>query len=162
VAVTGLLDALRRDSHLTVLATAANALLQFRDSRIVPALIEGLRDPGDWRRAEAARALGERADGAAAAALIAALADESGHVRYCVSAALARIGRPVVPGLIEALESRNPIVRREVVSILETIGDREAIPAIVRRRNDEDEQVRWAVADALSVLQKTDSATRLT
>jgi HEAT repeat protein len=152
-AVTGLLEAIRRDSHLNVRTAGANALLQFNDSRIVPTLLDGLRDPDEWKRAEAARALGDRTDAAPAAPpLIAVLADESDRVRYFAREALSRIGRPAVRGLLDVLESRSVIVRRETVRVLQAIGDREAIPALERRRDDEDDEVRWRVKEAIASL----------
>jgi len=93
-----LLDTFRRDSDFNVLTAAAEAPTRFRDSRIVPILIDGLRDPNASKRILAASALGELADVAAMPDLLAALSDESLQVRDRARYAIAQIRRPAEPG----------------------------------------------------------------
>jgi HEAT repeat protein len=151
-AVPGLLDAFRCDPDVDVLNAASTALIRFRDPRVVSALLDGLRDPDSSKRRAAAGALAELADVAAISVLLEAVGDESVQVRDYAGFALARIGRPAVPGLIQVLDSLNPLARRQAAVTLKAIGDDEAIPALERRCHDEDRGVAQAAADAITAL----------
>jgi len=65
--------------------------------------------------------------------------------------ALARIGPPAVPSLIQALQHRDPQVRREVVRVLMRMGPdaKAAAPELTRLLDDEDELVRKYAVKAL-------------
>jgi HEAT repeat protein len=54
--------------------------------------------------------------------------------------------------LIGALDSCSHLARRHAALALKSIGDPEAIPALERRRDDEDHGVAQAAADAIATL----------
>lgn len=65
--------------------------------------------------------------------------------------ALGRIGPAAVPGLIEALRSSDPTVRRKAADVLGRLGSdaKDATPDLVRLLDDPDESVRKAAARTL-------------
>lgn len=108
---------------------AAIALSLIDDKRVVPALIEALKDP-DWRvRSDAASGLGMK-----------------GHE-----------AEPAIPFLIEALKDENWVVRSiaakalgEIIAkALGKIDDRRVIRSLVKARKDKNGFVRVAAAKAL-------------
>ena len=64
---------------------------------------------------------------------------------------LARIGPPAVPSLVQALQHRDPEVRREATRVLMRMGPdaKAAAPELTRLLDDEDEMVRKYAAKAL-------------
>jgi hypothetical protein len=145
------------------------ALGEIRDPLAVEPLIRNLRDASAEVRWEAALALGEIGDGRATGPLLPGLRDPDRYVRYGTAlalgklgwtpandeekgyrllglqdwAGLAALGPPAVPALGLALRDRERTVRRRAVEILGEIGDRAAIPAILRGLRDPDDEVRW-------------------
>jgi HEAT repeat protein len=71
--------------------------------RAVPDLIRQVEEGPFQARWEAAQALGEIGDPAAAPALVRALRDEEQDVRWVAADALIALGRPSVPALLQAL-----------------------------------------------------------
>ena len=67
------------------------------------------------------------------------------------SEALARIGPPAVPSLVQALNHRDPQVRREATRVLMRMGPdaKSAAPELTQLLDDEDELVRKYAAKAL-------------
>lgn len=63
--------------------------------------------------------------------------------------------RKALPGLLGALDDRDPKVRAEACRSLEDVNARETIPALEARLSDLEETVRVAAAEALIELQKT-------
>ena len=65
--------------------------------------------------------------------------------------ALGRIGAAAVPHLIQALRSRDPLVRKQAAEVLARMGSdaREAVPDLIRLLDDEDESIRKAAARTL-------------
>jgi|GEM_PF-2911901 len=65
--------------------------------------------------------------------------------------ALARIGPPAVPSLVQALQHRDPQVRREATRVLMRMGPdaKAAAPELTQLLDDEDELVRKYAAKAL-------------
>lgn len=65
--------------------------------------------------------------------------------------ALARIGPPAVPSLVQALQHNDPLVRREAARVLMRMGPdaKAAAPELTRLLDDEDEMVRKYAAKAL-------------
>jgi HEAT repeat protein len=86
--------------------------------------------------------------------LIAALHGSNGLERQQARLALVRIGRPVVPYLIEALHDGNEHARWEAAEALADIHDPTAAPDLVRCLKDEKMDVREAAARALTVLDR--------
>jgi HEAT repeat protein len=70
---------------------------------VVPGLCEVLEHGSFEARWEAALALGEIGDPAAAPSLVAGLRDKEPDVRWLAAEGLARIGRPAVPALLQGL-----------------------------------------------------------
>jgi HEAT repeat protein len=66
--------------------------------------------------------------------------------------ALARIGSPAVPSLVQALTHRDPLVRREATRVLMRMGPdaKTAAPELTRLLDDEDELVRKYAAKAIA------------
>jgi HEAT repeat protein len=65
--------------------------------------------------------------------------------------ALGRIGKPAVPLLMNALQHRDPLARRQAALVLAKIGPEaaEAVPLLVGALDDQDAAVRRAAAKAL-------------
>lgn len=60
--------------------------------------------------------------------------------------------RADVPALVPLLPSKNADVRENVISSLQTIGDRRAFPALLAAIHDPNPDVRYSVVRALSVI----------
>lgn len=112
------------------------------------------------------------------APLIEKLTDNDFRVRHDAADAIAKIGSPAVPALIEALKSENKQVRWRAASALGEIGAEasSAVPALTAALQDEDEYIRRiaayalgkigleaasAVPDLIAALQDTDRNLRL-
>jgi HEAT repeat protein len=126
----------------------------------ISSLIQRAESP-DWRvRAAAARDLGLKREEAAPAvpALVRLLGEElsvsTDEVLPCFRAweALERIGKPAVPGLIEALEQGSPEHRERAAAVLEGIGDARAVAPLIAALNDSNESVQDAAICALRTL----------
>jgi hypothetical protein len=76
----------------------------------VPSLVEALTAPNRHARWEAANALGEIGDPAAAAALVEALEDEESGVRWLAAKGLIDLGREGLIPLLKALEKHSDSV----------------------------------------------------
>ncbi|NEO33636.1 MAG: HEAT repeat domain-containing protein [Symploca sp. SIO3C6] len=64
--------------------------------------------------------------------LVAALADQRGIVRFGFVEAFGKIGKPMVPFLLESLANDpNPVVRRSCGKALAKIADSQAIPVLI-------------------------------
>jgi len=145
------------------------ALSVIRDPRAVPSLVHLLTDKSSEVRWVAAIALGEINDPEANAPLRNALRDSDKYVRYGAATALLmldwkpdsaeeraflyvgleewkavqEIGEPAIPALSLVLHDRDNSVRKQAIEILGSIGDKKAIPTLIRSLADEDAEVRW-------------------
>ena len=145
------------------------ALSVIRDPRAVPSLVHLLTDKSSEVRWVAAIALGEINDPEATAPLRNALRDSDKYVRYGAATALLmldwkpdsaeeraflyvgleewkavqEIGEPAIPALSLVLHDRDSSVRKQAIEILGSIGDKKAIPTLMRSLADEDAEVRW-------------------
>jgi len=81
---------------------------------------------------ELARALGDHPHPAAVGRLIVLLASEQDRIRAAAIDSLDRLGEAAVEPLIEALETAEPKQRDRMIERLAAIGDRRAIPALIR------------------------------
>jgi HEAT repeat protein len=113
-------------------------------------LVERLADPS-WRvRAAAVERIGEGQVPAAIRELMHVLAAGPGvGAREAAAAALARMGPPAVPALVERLGADDPDLRQAASGVLGAIGDGHAVAPLTARLADSDANVRAAVADAL-------------
>ena len=85
------------------------ALAEFDDPRVVPALIAALEHDDPYARFNAAHVLGQKRDGRAFDPLIASLKDEDSTVRMCAASALGHIGaHPLEP--IESTRAVEPLI----------------------------------------------------
>jgi HEAT repeat protein len=110
----------------------------------VPALRKALRDENRTVRLAAIGALGEIGSEAREAAddLGVRLKEEDPEAGMKICAALANLGPPVTPVLLEALKDDNREVQRAAVNALGEIGPdaKEAIPALAAILRDSDRQ----------------------
>lgn len=122
-------------------------------AEVVRASIRALADDSRAVRSRAARALGRLASPRAALPLVGALGDGYWSVRRDAENSIMNLGARAVPPLIDALESRKPVVRLRASRILGAIGDRRArMPLrklLSRERNGE---VREAAHLAVAAL----------
>lgn len=149
-----LIEALLHDKNATVRRYAANSLAPRRDNKVIPALIEALKDKNEKVRSRASGAIGysaryvsrEKAK-VAIPALIKALKDNDKGVRIDASRALGNIGdKAVIPELIETFKDNDKYVRSSVVLALGYIGDKSAVPVLIEALKDKEGNVRkWAV-----------------
>lgn len=120
----------------------------------VPSLVELLGD-ASWRvRKAAVERLIDRSDAVPAVrALVAALADgENSGRRNAALEALTRFGVAAVPVLLEASESEDVDVRKQVVDTLGAIAHSTAADRLIQLLADEDANVRAAAAEALGAV----------
>ena len=91
--------------------------------------------------------------------LIAALDDPDVEVRQNLALAIANLGDPAIPGLLEALSHSKPERRMGAAMALGQVRPtaKNAVPALVRALSDKDEGVRRQVSYALSRIVGRDS-----
>ncbi|HYW68043.1 MAG TPA: HEAT repeat domain-containing protein [bacterium] len=92
--------------------------------------------------------------------LVGALGDVSYAVRYSSSDALARIGEPALPRLLEAVESSTGEARLMAMRAMGMVGSQEALKPLVRALEDPDWAVRAFAASAIGVIGPDDVAKR--
>ena len=126
-----------------VRAYAVDALRDFKDPKVAPALIASLSDPSPEVRAVAAATLSHRGDPEAMEALMAAARDKHASVRRKVMAALKRYqDRRAVVIFIEGLRDPDVETRRIAAKALGYIRDARAAKPLMRAFNDPDAVVR--------------------
>jgi len=150
--------------------------------KVVDVLIEALEDENEIVRIKAAELLGEIGDRKAIKPLIDALRDKAvrekaawaltfmgkrcvkdvlkilksdPEMRGVAKNILVRIGVDAVDGLISVLDSELWFVRKNAVEALGEIGDRKALPHLIRLMEDEDVEVRRAARRAIESLGKS-------
>jgi bilin biosynthesis protein len=109
----------------------------------------------DLRRLAARRLIQVVQSPQAVQGLIAAFNDSEAEVRNEAIEALVAIGRPAVPHLIEALDNSNVQIRRRAVLTLGKLNTlaATAVPALQKKLQDEDPEVRALVAASLRLIQ---------
>ena len=114
-------------------------------------LVERLGDPS-WRvRSAAVEQLGAFPGGSAALAELLDVISGGASVgaREAAAAALARIGGPAVPALVERPGAADADLRQASAGVLGVVADRRAVAPLTARLADPDPNVRAAAADAL-------------
>ena len=168
------IDLLKEDDW-TVRREAVITLGEMADERCVEPVIRALRD-GDWQVREAAieacgmigspcvetlvkllrdwdlrrtviAALGKIKDERVLDPLIHQL--RSDEFNEIATEALAELGSPAVPKLIEALKDRDENIRKQAVIALGRIKDAEAVDALIEMLKDKDWFIRLTAAAAL-------------
>ena len=166
---------LLKDEDWAVRREAVVTLGEMGDERCVEPVVRALRD-GDWQVREAAieacgmigspcaeplikllrdwdvrrtiiSALGKIKDERVLDPLIHQL--RSDEFYEIATEALAELGKPAVPKLIEALKDRDQITRKQAVSALGRIGDPEAVDALIGMLKNPDWEIRLYAAAAL-------------
>ncbi|HED11124.1 MAG TPA: HEAT repeat domain-containing protein [Caldithrix abyssi] len=129
---------------------AAYALGLFQDTAAVPALLSLLSTQNSAIRKVTCNALGELGDRRAINSLIGSLHDPVEDVCLAASNALARIGKPAIPAILNKMIGRKKNFYAELA--LKDMGD-EAIDALVHLLNHEDINIRKAVVKVLDILE---------
>jgi HEAT repeat protein len=148
IAVPALVRALNDDYHW-VRQAARDALVRI-GAPAVPALIQLLDEwekHAEFVRRLACHALALIGDLRAVPALIQTLHNLSSDARTPAKTALIKLGAPVVPALIEALQQEDWLFRVEVCRVLGAIRDPSAVPALIQALRDPD--ISFAVCEAL-------------
>jgi hypothetical protein len=155
-ALAGLVaDLQSADSLARWRATLGLAALGPAAQRATAALVDALDDTDHMVRSSAVAALAKIGPGAreAVPALTAALSDETNPgLRQPAAVALGMLGAAAtdaVPGLIAALRSSDPALREDALMAIVQIG-RTAVPLLLEALQDENSDVRFLVADALT------------
>jgi hypothetical protein len=151
------IPALRRrldDEDATCRVLAAKAIWNIaKDKSIFPKITADLENPDAHIRGVAMEVFC-RASGDAPELyphIIARVNDSSDRIRGTIMFHLYLSGEKAVPILLQGLEDRSRWVRLPAIGSLGTLGSeaKGAIPALERRMNDSDEEVREAVVHAL-------------
>lgn len=170
-AIPLLVNLLKDRADDTVRGAAASALgsmgAEAKDA--LPALRAALHDDQPTVRLQVAAALvrlstqpgaAKPAEGIAEpiGVLIALLPDKT--LALQAQTALLQLGAVAVPSLVEALQGKDPEIRKGAAATLGLLGPlaKSAVPALVRDLADPQEAVRLAAADALLKLERTDFA----
>jgi HEAT repeat protein len=140
------------DEDWAIREEAATMLGSFKDPRAVLPLTRALRDADRAVREAAIGALSS-IGGPSVPALGTCLADPALHVQEAASAILASIGDArVFRPLVDALGSRDWIVRMHAARALGRIGDPEAVSALMPLLQDKVKAVREEVSGALAAM----------
>jgi HEAT repeat protein len=110
---------------------STRAIAALSDPGSTHLLVIALQDEETSVRQCAALGCRHQQDEGAIPALVAALSDEDQLVVKLAGDALAEIGEPAVPTLLEVLDVGKPRARLEVVRALAKSGDRRAVPALI-------------------------------
>jgi HEAT repeat protein len=151
-AIRYLMDALRdsiwwyeRDQSVNILL---DAILKMGRA-VVPEAIEALGDPEGTVRRLAAQLLGRLADERGVEPLTISLYDTHFDVCRASAEALAAIGAPALPVLLEALHHPEAWIRQQSVIGLERSRDPQVVPALLNLLGDENPDVRKQVVASL-------------
>lgn len=141
------------------LAEVRNRIMSFagvkrlKEKGDVAGLIRALRKRDPAVQYQAVEALGELANPEATDALMGALAgDKYSGIRWKAAEALARVGPPAVPRLIQALGHPDEDVRWKAAVTLGEIGDPRGVVPLIGLLSDQDRFVRSRAAYALGLI----------
>jgi HEAT repeat protein len=124
---------------------AVRGLAEVPDERVPGLLAKALADPDSGVRWCAGLALRQHPSEIAAATLASLLSDQVALTRRLAGDALVAIGSPVVPLLLEALQTGQGLARLEAVRALAKIGDESSIQALFDALDDSSALVAyWA------------------
>ncbi len=159
-AVPALIDILKDKKLWWIHDDVAGILGDIGDTRAMPALVDALKYKDSKVRYYAVLAIGDIAKKnpgnipevtRVIFALVNALDGRDGGVRCSALGAIAKIGTPAFPALIEMLKDKKWWVRRDAVEIFGRMGDTRAMPALVDALKD---KKWWVCRDAAEALDK--------
>ena len=126
------------------------ALMELKDPRATPSLLEALDDCCLEVRRAAMRALSWIGDKRSRPAFIEALRDEDFSLRFWAAIGLQKVGdEDSVEALLGALGDPDEVVRLHAVRALAKIGDRRAVQPLLEALKDKDTYVQEAARDNL-------------
>lgn len=139
-----------KGANLTVQESATSILATIADTRVLDVLLSALSST-DWIvRMHAAKGLGRIADPRGIARMMPLLQDNVKAVRVEAADALARIGEAAVPCLLEALQSREWLVKLHAIEALGKMQSPDTVePLLFVLFNDPDVAVRTDAVRAL-------------
>ncbi len=152
-----LIEELNNKSHL-IRDGVIRVLQDIGDASAVPALIERLKSEVDFEIGLSAGLALAGIGEPAVPALIEVFKDKNEKVRNKAGKVLVDIGAPAALALIKEL--KNPNIRLNIVKLLGEIGDASAVPVLIERLKDKDEdknvrewviQVLGEIGDASAV-----------
>jgi len=152
-AVPSLIDTLNHKDPVVVSA-AAEILGKIGDQRAIEPLTEALKHrDSDRVRLSVATALGAIGGKEVVVPLIRLLKNKDSVVQYAAAEALAVIGQPAVPFLIDELKNTDPDIVLIAINTLGKTGEQQAVqPLIDLLHNDLPDAVRMSVVKALGRL----------
>ncbi|MCU0723439.1 MAG: HEAT repeat domain-containing protein [Planctomycetes bacterium] len=154
--------ALFRDPKAESRRDVVGGLLRFEDPRVIPLLLSALADEDHCVRFDARHALRFVPDLRAVEALLGVPRKECWNVRegegVLLGETLKKIGKPVLPILVEAARGPDAEKRRWGVHALGELGDPEGFPALVERVRDPEPSV---AAEAVRALAKIEDSRRI-
>ncbi|HEX2697782.1 MAG TPA: HEAT repeat domain-containing protein, partial [Anaerolineales bacterium] len=154
-AIPYLIDALHDSFWWYEREQAVNDLLDAiakMGTAVVPELINDLSNPEGTVRQFAAKLLRRLPDPSAIEALTISLYDTHPDVCKASAEALAAIGAPALPVLLDALNHPEAWIRQQAVIGLTESHDAQVAPALLNLLNDENRDVRKQVIESLGTL----------
>ena len=157
--ISSLIKALDDDSEI-IRTEVAKALGEIGSdaNEAIPYLMKSLKDVSWTVRTASAQSISliGKESTKAIPSLISAFEDPDWRVRYRVSNTLAEIGEAAIPGILEVLNHKNEIVRKEGIDTLGEmkIADPKIINTISKLLTDKSKRVRGKAADALRSIGK--------
>ncbi len=152
--IAPLIESFRLGEELVTKNTSAALKAIGRPS--IPYIIEGMRSDSIPVRENCARLLGEMNDTGSIELLMVTMADPSRRVHNASTQALAKMGDPAVPVLLEGLGSDNWKVRAGSVVALRIIGMPETLSLLKGMMDDKSHYVRKEVVKSLARMGKDD------
>lgn len=128
---------------------ALRALAEISDPQVTPLLITALHDEDAGVRQCAAMGARKQPDPLTIPVLIEMLSDEDHLCASLAADALATIGGPSVPDLIEVLQHGRQAARLEAVRALANIGDQRSIPALFNVLDEESALLEYWATEGL-------------
>ncbi|MDF1525727.1 MAG: HEAT repeat domain-containing protein [bacterium] len=143
------LQAALKTGSVRIRSGAALALGRLRLPDTLPYLINALKDREVAVRRSVVKALDGFHHISASEGLFMALRDPNLEVQDYATTALARLNPDIYPTLASRIRDKDPVIRKNIITTLRKIGDREAVPLIISALDDTDVNVRMFAVTAL-------------